>query len=81
MVWLNNIDCPQSKFDGQFMTYYEWTDSRLKWNVSEFEFTNITVPIKKIWFPKVKFQNINSDGENGELNEGMFKKKLNLHGN
>jgi hypothetical protein len=70
MVWLNDVDCPRSKFDGQFIAYYEWIDSRLMWNTSEFEFANITVPVKKIWTPQVRFQNVNLDGENGELNEG-----------
>jgi hypothetical protein len=80
MVWLNHVDCPRSKFDGQFIAYYEWIDSRLMWNTSEFEFANITVPVKKIWFPQVRFQNVNLDGENGELNEGMvFFIIFNLH--
>ena len=72
MIWLNNVDCPESKFDGNFMAYYEWNDPRLTWNASEFDFANITVPIDKIWFPKLKFQNINTEGENGDLDEGKI---------
>ena len=79
MIWLNNVDCPQSKFDAQFMAYYEWVDSRLTWNASEFEFGNITVPIKKIWFPQIRFQNVNLDGEKGELNEGPCSTFFYLH--
>ena len=71
MIWLNNVDCPQSKFDGNFMAYYEWIDERLTWDASEFQFTNITLPINKIWFPKLKFQNINMEGETGDLDEGL----------